>query len=229
MRSFALLLFLTVLLAPVHAQQIGSPGFAFRSHETLDILSLTNTEDELILNLEITSYLENSEFCIDRNTFILLPSGERLRLKSAEGMPYCPKGLNFEDFGETRGFSLRFPALPGGTFCFDLIEDCRDNCIRIIGIINNTGANELYTRSMDLYHRGDFKAALKGFEELLATLPAGVSLTGSIYGQMIFILYENGMIDEARKRARELEQLMPPYYPEIIQDLKSRTAPEIWQ
>lgn len=208
---------------PGWAQTLLRPGYAFCSHETMELLGINNSGEEFKMEFRLKSYLEGSEFCMDKKTYLFLPSGLKLYLRDAKGIPQCPKTHAFKTFGETVDFSLSFAKIPEGTICIDLIEDCDENCVRVIGIITDTNIDREYKSCMQWYREGNSGAAISGFLSLLEKLSDNtLSIRSSIYAQIIFLLYESGKPDEAREWMARMKKESPPYTREILLDLEKR-------
>jgi len=215
-------LFLLIFFAQsAISQMIVSPASAYNSHETLLITRIENTKNELRIWCELTSYIEQSGFCLDKNTWIVLQDGSRLKMRKSEGMPNCPKQFTFNDFGEVCRFMLLFPPLPEGTVSFDLEEECDANCVRIIGIVSETALNLEYLSALQALNARNLDIARDSFIKILDNSQShNIPLRSSIFGYIINILYEQGNLKEAQKYLRLLQTEKPPYSGEILRELK---------
>jgi hypothetical protein len=141
-----LLLLVVISFELLNAQTVKEPSYAFKSHETLEIDSIVKRVNTTEVYLSIINMIPEGSFCVDRNTYILLPNGEKSVATKISGIPVCPENYIFSHLNERLKFSLHFPGVV--PVSFDLIEDCNDACFSIMGICSdeklNAEINESY-------------------------------------------------------------------------------------
>jgi hypothetical protein len=123
------------------SQVVERPNFGLKSHETLQITKIEIATDKTIVHLTIENRIEGGSFCADKNIFLIDPSGEKLRMTQASGIPVCPDSYTFENPGEVLQFTLEFPPLKPGTNWIDIIEECNENCFSFYGVVLNKNIN----------------------------------------------------------------------------------------
>ena len=202
-----LLLFFVFLCAMVslYPQAIENPNYGLKSHETLNIQSVMLTSNSTALFMAIENRSLDGTFCADKNIFIILPDGTRLKIEETDGIPKCPDSYVFKNFGEKLFFSLTFPALPKGTQWFDLLEDCNEACFSFNSIILDAEMNRKIDHAYALIESKNPEEACKEFEELLDNISdKRCSLTGAIYLNLIQL---NRKMGNEKKSAEWLEAL----------------------
>lgn len=188
--KLSLFILLTVLPVQLCGQTIFEPHYALKTPVTLNIISLEMTSVATIINLSVENRIEGGYFCAD-NSFLVTPGGTRLKLTGRTGIPACPDVYRFRNIGEILYFTLRFPALPGNTAWFDLVEECDDNCFSVLGIATDPLLSEKMNSCYRTIDAGDNKKAIALFEELLPLLEAeNHALTGSVYLTIIDLTKE---------------------------------------
>jgi len=178
-------------------QTITHPNYGLKSHETLDIESVVPATHSTTLNMVIENRSLDGTFCADKNIFILLPGGKRLKINKAEGIPRCPDTYVFKNFGEKLFFSLIFPALPEGTEWFDLVEECNEACFSFYGIILDDKLNQKIDHAYALSGSGEYEEAGREFESLLLDLYGRkCSYEGAVYWNLVHLARKVG--DESK-------------------------------
>jgi hypothetical protein len=220
-KLFISLLFICVLVS-LYPQTIARPNFALKSHPTLEIESVVLTGSSTTLFMAIENKSMDGTFCADKNIFIILPEGKRLKIKEARDIPRCPDSYVFKTFGEKLYFSLIFPALPKGTQWFDLIEDCDDACFSINSVIMDAGLNQKIDHAFSLLESGEREKASMEFERLLPDFSGKkCPYEGAIYWNLVQIARQMG---DEKKAAGWLELLRNsdnPLKERFIENLKS--------
>jgi hypothetical protein len=136
-----LLLFSGLISAELCAQTVLRPNQSLKSHETLEIVSIELKTDMTLVSLVVENRITGGTFCADRNIYIIDPTGTRLKLKKATGIPVCPDAYNFRGMGEKLNFSLEFPPLKAGASWIDIVEECESNCFWFYGVTLDTELN----------------------------------------------------------------------------------------
>jgi hypothetical protein len=141
-RFLLLLPIVTVVMAQtILSQVVERPNFAMKSHETLELLKIDIQPSKTVLFFSIENRIAGGNFCADKNISIIYPSGEKLKITEASGIPVCPATYNFKTIGEKLFFALVFPPLKQGTEWVDIIEECSSNCFWFYGITLDPGLN----------------------------------------------------------------------------------------
>ncbi len=170
----------------LYPQTIDNPNYGLKSHETLNIRSLALTQNSTTLFMEIENRSLEGSFCADRNIFIILPDGKRLKIKATDGIPRCPETYVFRSFGEKLYFSLTFPPLPENTPWFDLIEDCKDACFSFNPVIIDALLNQKIDHAYAVTELGETEAACREFEALLSDFSGkNCSYEGAVYWNLV--------------------------------------------
>jgi len=213
MKIYSIILLIAGLgYGTLSAQSIFSPNYALKSPITVEILSIETVADFTTVNLSIENQLDEGYFCIDRNTYITTDKGERLKLSSLTGLPFCPENYRFTHKGEIKFFKMKFPAIGMNTAWIDLIEECGANCLSIYGLSLDLSLNaELNICFMDI-EKGRIDDAVEKFEALRIKLKdSGNPILGSIYLNLISLYEETGESQKANELKNELSGLMIPH------------------
>jgi len=202
-RLLSLLILLTG--SQLFAQQVVEPNYGLKSPETVEIIRVRITDSETLVDLSIQNLARDGYFCIDENTYIESPGGQKLKLQKVSGLPICPDTYKFKTVGEKVYFTLVFDNLPAGTEWFDIVEYCGDNCLTIFGINLDEKINTELNDAFSAMDRLDPAEAISIFEDLLPELQeSGHALTGSIYINLVELF-------EANSRNSELIQLLSEF------------------
>ncbi len=161
-----LLLILVILPASSISQTTVRPNFALKSHETLEIRKIETTPSATLFYMSVENRVSGGYFCADRNTYIIYPDGERVKLVSSGGIPVCPDTYKFRLIGERLDFILTFPSLKPGVRWLDLVEECPDNCYSFYRIIPDAGINALIDDAYAPAEKGEPSLALDRFIKL---------------------------------------------------------------
>jgi hypothetical protein len=161
--------------------------------------------------LSIINMRPEGSFCVDRNTYILLPDGEKSVATQISGIPACPENYIFSHLNERLKFSLHFSGdLP---LSFDLIEDCNDACFSIMGICSDEKLNSEINEAYNNYNAGFKELALEQYMNILVkTSSEKLSLNTGLYINIINILNETRRNEEATIWMKKFEQAKQPYY-----------------
>jgi hypothetical protein len=189
----------------ISAQTIDNPNFGLKSHPTLDIQSVVTTSSSTTLLMVIENKSLDGTFCADRNIYLILSDGKRLKIRSAEGIPRCPDAYIFKSFGERLSFSLTFPPLPEGTMWFDVLEDCNDNCFSFTGVILDPLLNKEIDNAYSLEIAGKYGEASAEFEKLLPVMSGtGSGYEGAVYWNLIHLAKLSGNKEKADEFTQKL-------------------------
>jgi hypothetical protein len=127
------------------AQSFTKPNHGLKYPETLVIEKIDITTAGTTIYITVENKVEGGTFCADPKIVVTDPTGRRVMLSKATGVPVCPDNYKFRGIGEKISFKLEFPPLPAGTKWIDLVEECDNYCFWIYGI---TLDNEL-NRKLD--------------------------------------------------------------------------------
>ena len=206
MRRLLLLISLSTIAISAVSQRIANPAYGLISHETMKITEVSFTETGTVISVSLENRASGGYFCVDPNTFMVLPDGTRLKLARAEGIPNCPDMHKFTRIGEVLNFILVFPrpdSLPGW---FNLVEDCESNCFSVFAITLDITVNSRVDRAYDLAESGKAGEAGKLFGEIIGDLGKyNHGLLGSLYTSIIIMNLREG--DEAVARSWYLKFL----------------------
>lgn len=184
----------------VLSQTIDHPNYGLKSHETLEILSIEVTGNSTTLFMEIENRSLDGSFCADKNIFLVLPDGKRVKITGTEGIPRCPTTYVFKSFGEKLNFSLTFPSLPDSIKWFDLIEDCNDACFSFNAVILDPLLNQKIDHAYAVAELGETEASCREFEELLLDFSGkNCSYEGAIYWNLVSLFRKSGNEIKARE------------------------------
>lgn len=196
-------LFLSLLLlfaAQLYSQTIDRPNYGLKSHETLEIESVVLTPNSATFFMVIENRSLDGTFCADKNIFLLLPNGNRLKILEASGIPSCPDTYTFKNFGEKLYFSLTFPAIPKNIEWLDLVEDCDNACFSFNSVILNTDINQKIDHAYSLIQLGNLINASKEFESLLLDFKSKDNYyEGAIYSNLVTLYRKLGDDANAKK------------------------------
>ncbi|MDF1558590.1 MAG: hypothetical protein P1P83_00105 [Bacteroidales bacterium] len=198
MKQILIIAALALLSAGATSQTVVKPNYGLKSPATAAISSVEFSELATVVRLSVMSDIENAWFCIDRNTFLEIPGGMRVRLSGLAGLPYCPSTHKFKHPGEKVSFSLTFPAT-GMLPWFSIVEECSGGCLLFRGIVTDAELNSRLNRAYELTDQGEDKTAYGLFEEIInETDSLDLGIEGSIYTALILIDHRLGRQDAAR-------------------------------
>jgi hypothetical protein len=199
MKKIAILACFTVLCsASVKSQTIEKPNYGLKSHETLEITRIENTQSHSTIYFTVENKITGGYFCADKNIFIVYPDGTRSKLISSKGIPVCPDSYKFKTVGEKLSFELTFPALKQNTKWIDLVEDCQDNCFSFYGLCLNNILNKKIDEASSLAENNEPSKALLSFTDLAGSAENRNSgMEGLVYVSIIKLAKETGDIAKA--------------------------------
>lgn len=187
MKTTLLFSLLLIYCFNAQSQSIISPNYGLRSPLTADLVRVDFSDKSTVVWLTITSDINNAWFCIDRNTFLIEPDGNRVRITDLKGLPYCPATYRFKRPGEKASVSLTFPAT-GILPWFSVVEDCVGGCLSFRGIITDADLNSLLNQAYDLEGKGEDMAAYRIFEDIInRTDSLNLGIEGSLFTNLILL------------------------------------------
>lgn len=204
-------------------QSFIAPNYGLKSHETLVIDRIERTGQSTVIYLTIENRREGGEFCVDRNTFIILPDGTRSRLSSSSGIPACPAVHKFTKAGEKLSFSLTFPAIGKDIMWIDLIEDCSDNCFSFYGITLDDKLNDRLNVLLGRIGREKAAGILPDLIKLAEEIDQeNEGIEGFVYVTIILLEREAGNYSGAGNWYRRLLKSSAPSLSRYINHLNSQ-------
>jgi len=214
-------LVLSILIAK--SEIIIKPNYGLKSHETLTINKIENSDNFLKVYLTIENRIAGGEFCADRKIYLAYPDGTRSMLISSEGIPVCPENHKFTSIGEKLDFTLTFPPLKLNTNWIDLIEDCRDNCFYFYGITLDSDLNNRIDELFRFAENGESFKALDGFIELLReTDSRNNGIEGLLYVNIIKLAGDSGNPEQAAEFYKRLRSSGVPGLKHYLQYLNDQ-------
>lgn len=207
----------------LHAQaKTASPNYSLKSPETLEIIEVELTPSSTIIRASIENRVENGYFCLDENTFIVLPGGKKHKMTGVVGLPLCPDQHHFSKKGEKVYFSMTFPPLPGGTGWFDIIEECGEGCLSMYGLTLDKEVNNIMNDAFDLLDAGDRPGAIASFEKALLILrKQNHGLLGSVYINLVSLYDHEGLDCKVEQLLYEINNSVFPYRSMVIANLRA--------
>ena len=204
---FFLLLILVFATNALIAQKIDRPNFGLKSHETLEIDKVEITREKTVVHLTIENRIENGSFCADRNIFLTDPSGNRLKLLKATGIPICPASHKFEKTGDKLSFTLVFPALNGEPVYVDIKEECSDNCFSFYGVVLDEYLNCRLDEAFSMAERGESLKAMNKFITISETVAKNNGIRALVYYNIIKLATETGNTVKAEEWYKKLNTM----------------------
>ena len=207
----------------VSGQSVNKPNFFLTSHETLTILSITNTHSGSVVKAELINYIDGGTFCIDKGTRITTADGKPLKLRSVTGLPQCPEVYRFASFGEKIFFTMNFDPIPEDTKWINIIEGCDDNCVTIYGLVLNEKLNMAIDEAYNLLEEGKTEMGVKLFEEILGGLKGSNHMyEAAIYSTLIELMTKEGEAERKKYYLDELLNSKSPGASLALSNLKTR-------
>jgi len=198
MKQKVIILILMAFCYTAVAQSVLSPNYGLKSPLTAEIVRIDFNENATVVWLTVMSDINNAFFCIDRNTYLVMPDGVRLKMTGLKGLPYCPATYKFKRPGEKAAFSLTFPAT-GMLPWLSVVEECVGGCLSFRGIVTDEGLNGELNQAYDLSDNGEDMAAYRLLEKIINdTDSLNLGIEGSIYTSLILIDNRKGRVEAAR-------------------------------
>jgi len=209
-------LIIAFLLIPgilAKSQVLLNPNYSFKTHETLNLERIELRAERTSLYFSITNLIEEGSFCVNKNTYLMLPSGEKIKLTAIAGIPQCPDNYSFLFKGESLKFQLDFPALKENPVCIDIIEDCQDACFSYIGVITDPELNREIEDAYNDLQNGFYEDAEIRYKSLIEKLEGkSLSIESGFYIYLIQSLKLAGKSEEALIWKEKLMTKKPPYF-----------------
>lgn len=184
---------LTICTTHINSQTIEQPNIALKSHETLEISKVEITSQRTVISFSVENRITGSNFCADKNIFIIYPDGSRLKLTRAANIPVCPDTYNFKSIGEKLQFALEFPPLKAGTEWIDLIEDCTDNCFSFYGVTLNNDLNKKIDEAFSFAEEGETSKAITLYKSILYSIDnKNLGIEGALFTDIITLTIKSG-------------------------------------
>lgn len=188
--AVALPILIFIVYGNLSAQKIIRPAIHSKTHTTLTLDSLFLDEDKTICYLSITN--QNTEgtawFCADKDISLRETSSNiRYQIIHSENIPVCPEAYKFNDFGEILSFRLIFPAIQNDIMEIDIVENCRDNCFSLQGIVLDPQLNHeirQFEKGVSLFNERKYQEALVEF----LPLESSVYVHENHYGYTLYII-----------------------------------------
>jgi hypothetical protein len=205
------------------SQTFMNPAFGLRTPATMRVAGVECTGDRLVISLTVENLIAGGYFCADRNTYIVLPDGSRIKMERSEGIPYCPDIYRFKRIGEEIGFRLYFTMPDQLPDWFNLIEECGDNCFSVYAITLNRELNETIERAYTMAETGHPAEAGRLFREILAGIEGKEhGIEGALYSNIVIMWLREGNEEEAARWYRKMIETAPPEVERYIENLASR-------
>jgi hypothetical protein len=185
-------LFAAITPLLLHSQVIPEPNYGLKSHETLIIEKVELRRDATIISFSIENKIENGSFCVDRNTFLIDPAGNRYRMIRATGIPLCPASYIFKMPGEKLAFQLTFPHIPGEPVYIDIREECTDNCFSFYGVTLNEYINSRFDEPFSMVRRGETARAINRFIDVSEAVANYSGLKALAFYNIIKLTHDTG-------------------------------------
>ncbi|TFH36369.1 MAG: hypothetical protein E4G95_05825 [Bacteroidia bacterium] len=210
----------SALVNPVLSQAIFEPHYSLKAPETINLISIEARSSGTVLNLSIENLVEGGYFCIDPNSYLVDDIGNRYRLEKVIGIPSCPDIHRFTGIGEKIYFTLTFPKIDSGATWLDLVEECGENCLSVLGITTDPILNNEMNKCFAAIDAGRMEDAAIMFEALLPELEkTNHSLTGSVYVNLV-IIYESLNSEKASYYRNRLEQSSVPHREKLLESIR---------
>lgn len=191
-KLYSTFLLVSTLSVALHSQTIINPNYGLKSHKTLEATKIEVSAEKTVVHLTIENRIEKGNFCADKNIYLIDPSGLRMKLLKASGIPVCPESYRFKAVGEKLNFILTFPPLKTGTLYIDLKEECSENCFSFYGIVLDKNLNSELDEAFSLAESGQALKALDKFISLAETYINSIGLEPLLYFNIIRLATETG-------------------------------------
>jgi hypothetical protein len=223
MKKSVIILFLFLALyGKVFSQELLHPNFAMKSHETLELLKIDIQPGKTVMFMSIENRIPGGNFCADKNISIIYPSGEKLKITEASGIPVCPKTYNFKSIGEKLFFALVFPPMKPGTEWVDVVEECSSNCFWFYGVTLDAGLNRRIEEAFAAASTGKPEDNIMVFRKLLDEIgERNTGIEGLVYINIINAAIGAGDNVEAAVWYKRLQTSGAPrlnYYLKFLND-----------
>jgi hypothetical protein len=222
-RLISISIFLAFGFTASFSQSFPVPNVALKSHETLTIRKFVISEEKTEVFLRVENRISGSNFCADKNIYIVYPDGIRSLLVSSNGIPVCPDTYKFKSPGEQLDFVLIFPPLKKGTGSVNLIEDCEDNCFSFFGIVLDNDLNKKIDAAFNLAENDEPAKAMVNFVKIAEERGAtNQGAAGLLYMNIVKLSKSTGNYVKAFEWYKKLETSGLPETALYIKHLNSQ-------
>jgi len=216
---FGLLLFFN---SNIQSQSVISPNYGLKSPATLEVVKVDFNADATIIWFTLMSDINNAYFCIDRETYLRKPDGEKIRMKSISGLPNCPSTYRFKRPGEKKAFSMEFPST-GVLPWFSVVEECGGGCLAVYGIITDNELNNSLSTAYSLSDKSESMAAYRVFEEIFHNIDSlNLGIEGAVISNLIYLDRKMGRSETARSWYDKLMTSDAPDLGQYLNNLKQQ-------
>lgn len=195
MKKYSVVIFFFITtITNLKAQTFQQPNIGLKSHETLELRKVELYPEKTVVSLSVENRrTDGGTFCADKNIYIIYPDGDRVKLKTASGIPVCPDSYKFKSVGEKLLFTLEFPPLKAGVKWIDIVEDCTTNCFWLYGITLDDELNKKVDEAFLLASKGDPLKTQLLFRKILETVDSqNPGIEGALYLNIINAAIEAG-------------------------------------
>lgn len=212
MRKFLVVSIGIFISAALTGQSHFEPNYALKSPQTLEVINIEFLPDQTILMLSIENLIEGGYFCIDKETYITTDSNKRYKLTKLSGLPNCPNQYKFKREGEIKYITMYFPAIPESSLWIDLIEECGEGCLTVIGLSLEPRINSEINICFRDMEKGRINDAIQRFEVLRKELKdSNNPILGSIYLNLITLYKKKGDSIKAEELSLSLKDIIIPH------------------
>jgi len=204
MKRFLISVLIFDLAILAHSQSVINPNYGLKSHETLDITKIEITAGKTLVYLTVENRIENGSFCADKNICLIDPSGSKIKLQKAAGIPVCPQSYKFNSVGEKLSFTLTFPPLRGEPVYINMIEECSDNCFSFYSIVLDEYVNSRLDEAFSMAERGESLKAMNRFINMAEAKDKNSSIRALIYFNIVKLATETGNTVKAAELYKKL-------------------------
>jgi len=218
-----IIIILTLILFAyqLESQVIEKPNFSTATHP-MKVENIEFSNNQTLVTLSIENQSETGYFCANRNIYIIdAMSKNKYKLIKSMDIPVCPDNHYFKMVGEVLQFQLFFPVMKPGTKYINIIEDCRENCFSIKGIVLDKEFNKQIDLGFDNYSRGYSELALSVLKKAIEDHPDYPF--GNLYENIIQIYAEKNDFSNAKIWYKTLSNSTVQDKTEVIARLKHFT------
>ena len=199
MKQVLIIVALTFFTVAAASQTVLKPNYGLKSPRSAELVKVSFSEGSTVVQVSITSEIDNAWFCIDRKTYLVRPDGTRLRLTDLQGLPYCPATHRFSKPGEKVTVTMTFPST-GVMPWFSLIEECGEGCLSFRGVVTDSDLNRRLDEAYALVDKGEEAAAYNIFEQLLLESDSlNTGIEGALFTTLVTLDHKSGRTVAARR------------------------------
>lgn len=195
---------LMVSAVSLYGQTIKVPNFAVSTHPFL-VNQIVWQKDNFMIQLTIENQSPNGYFCASKHIYLQnIQSKKKLQMIRSEGIPVCPRVYHFKWQGEKLTFKLFFPKPDTNIRYVDVIENCKNHCFSIFGLILDPRINEAINQGYNAFDHNDLQAAYKDFKKAIENNPGYPY--GFLYANIIKVLVQQKNYTGAKAWYKKLQQ-----------------------